>query len=663
MQKPKKAAVIGLDCALTHLIEKHIAEGHLPTFKKLFEQGVVAENCLTNFPTITPPGWATIATGAWAGTHQVTDFHVPPEEWSENAPNAVAAFSSERVQAEYIWDALDKAGKKSIVLNYPGSWPSHMKNGILVGGAGLSIGEHRDGHIALTSAQNLCAAQLITTGPYPNAIRGRFEEADGWTNVPDMGAEPLEMAATLMFNSALVMPEKTVWYVLARDTEGEGYDRVTLSPTKDFNDAFCTLSVGDWSPKIYTTIKFPDSRSQEAGFRCKLLELSDDADDFRLLISMLEARTGWSEPPEIAEQIVSREGTIGPGGGILGYAVDWYGLDTYVEVNEQHDQWLGDAAVHLLSNHDWDLFYMHSHPPDWAYHAIMTDMDPATCKSEDHYRAAWQAHLQIYQSQDRMLARLLEAMGDDTLVVLVSDHGATPDGPPFNPWNALVPAGLAVLQSQELDDEMLRATLKATEGAKVKFFDIKAIKEGYKMPEITKTKAFPHRSIHIYINLKGRTPFGIVDPKDYEMVQQEIIDALYTYVDPATGRRPVALALTKQDARILGLYGENIGDVIYAIYPEFGSQHGPILPTAKSGIGSLRGLLTMTGPGLKKNYRLERTCWLTDLVPTICYLMNWPVPEQSEGGVMYQAFEDPDFKRHEAESLKNQLAELEKKLA
>ena len=62
--KPKKVAVIGLDCALPHLIEQHIAEGHLPTFKKLIEEGVIAENCLAPFPTITPPNWATIATGA-----------------------------------------------------------------------------------------------------------------------------------------------------------------------------------------------------------------------------------------------------------------------------------------------------------------------------------------------------------------------------------------------------------------------------------------------------------------------------------------------------------------------------------------------------------------------------------------------------------------------
>ena len=62
---PRKVAVIGLDCAEPNLIKKHISEGHLATFKKFFENGVFAENCLVPYPTVTPPNWASIATGAW----------------------------------------------------------------------------------------------------------------------------------------------------------------------------------------------------------------------------------------------------------------------------------------------------------------------------------------------------------------------------------------------------------------------------------------------------------------------------------------------------------------------------------------------------------------------------------------------------------------------
>ncbi len=100
----------------------------------------MAANCLPVYPTITPPNWASIATGAWPGTHGITDFWVPMTGVTPDNSGTVEAFSSQRWQAEPIWDALDRAGKTCIVINYPGAWPSRMKNGIMVGGAGT---DHR----------------------------------------------------------------------------------------------------------------------------------------------------------------------------------------------------------------------------------------------------------------------------------------------------------------------------------------------------------------------------------------------------------------------------------------------------------------------------------------------------------------------------------------
>jgi hypothetical protein len=112
-KKPEKVAMIGLDCALPHLIEQHIKEGHLPTFKKLIENGVIADNCLVPFPTITPPNWVPIGTGAWAGTHSVTDFHVHEPGTPLDNMNVRAAFSSERVTADYDGD-LSHVHKRKI---------------------------------------------------------------------------------------------------------------------------------------------------------------------------------------------------------------------------------------------------------------------------------------------------------------------------------------------------------------------------------------------------------------------------------------------------------------------------------------------------------------------------------------------------------------------
>ena len=429
------------------------------------------------------------------------------------------------------------------------------------------------------------------------------------------------------------------------------------------------MAVGEWSPQINAKFKLKDGREQEGRFRCKLLELSDDGEGLRLYISNIAALDDWCSPREIVAELKSEEGILGAG--VHGYAVGWFDLDTFAEINELHTKWLEDIASTLLSKHEWDIFFMHAHSPDWAYHVMLTEMDPNTNKDEVNRKAAWDAHLRIYEAQDKMIAKIMETVGKDALVILVSDHGAVADGPVFDTYKILADAGLIVMESNQL--EITTADVYAPVGSlsmenlanpdKTETKRLQAHTEGLiaavQFPDVQKSRCFPQRSLYVYINLKGRDPEGIVEPADYETVQRQIIDALLTYVDPNTGKRPVSLALSKRDARILGLYGDAVGDVVYALYPWFSGQHGNILPGAEWGIGSLKGLLSLSGPGIKKGYIMERTCNLVDIVPTICYLMDLPLPAQVEGGIIYQALKDPDFKMKEINKLKEGLSRME----
>ena len=652
---PKKLAVIGLDCALPHIMEKHIKEGHLPAIKKLLDGGVIADNCLVPYPTVTPPNWTSIATGAWPGTHGITDFHSHKPGTSPDNTNVVQSFDSRLSEAEFLWDTADKAGKKCIVFNYPVSWPSSMKNGIMVGGRGLSLGEYRDNNGGMASRNSICADMLITTGFYPRTMKSKFGEAKGWSNLPDKETDILEMEVKMDFRDAYEPLAPVNWYVLARQSGDNGYDRATLSPGRDLNEAFCTLAVGEWSHVITTRLKMADGKIVEGFFRCKLIELNDDAEDFRLYISTIGPREGLSNPPGAMADLVSAEGITGGTGGVLGYALEWFDLDTFVEINELYTRYLADCACSLMTKHEWDLFFMHAHSPDWMYHMILTAMDPDKAKSKEEYDQAWDAHLRIYQAQDKMIAQMMAVMDKDTLIILVSDHGAVPDGPNIDIYKILVPRGLAKLADKQVDFSNM-ADIKARDQARTL---MEELKQAFVLPDLANSKCIPQRSLYVYINLKGRDPGGIVDPKDYHKVQQEIIDAMLTYVDPATGKRPIAMALAKEDARILGLYGDHIGDVVYAFYPWFTGQHGNILPAAEWGLGNLRALLTFTGPGIKKGFRLQRTCNLVDIVPTVCYLMDLPISPTVEGAVLYQAFKNPDFKSDEINKLRAGLARME----
>jgi len=59
------------------------------------------------------------------------------------------------------------------------------------------------------------------------------------------------------------------------------------------------------------------------------------------------------------------------------------------------------------------------------------------------------------------------------------------------------------------------------------------------------------------------------------------------------------------------------------------------------------GFIAMTGPGVRQGNFIRRSAKLEDIVPTLCYLGELSVPADCEGGVIYQALEDPDMKIRE----------------
>jgi len=656
VEKTTKICVIGLDAALPKRIMKYVEEGVLPNFEKLIRTGVIAENCLVPLPTITPPNWTTIATGSWPGTHGITDYHVTKPGNSLSMAGTHQGFNRNDCLVENIWEAAEKVGKKSIVFNFPSSWPSRLKEGIVVGGNSNIINDWRTENRGTVpgAAFTVCADQIVSTFLYPRGgVKIEFDEADGWENAPQSnGQEDLEAEYRLPFRESQYEMAPTTWYFLVQDSAGKGYDRLTISPTKDCEQAFCTLGVGEWSKKIFTTLMTKDGEKKEVSFHVKLMELSADATSFRVYISCLGESEGWSSPPGIDKEIMahSPEGDFGlRGGGLRAFRSGWIDLDTYVEIQDLENIFLAEAAEYLLRNKEWDIFFMHAHAIDWMEHGFLTLAEPLVNKDEASVKLYQDGEKRFYQSIDRMIGRVVEAAGKGTVISLISDHGAVASATPHNPLEPLIQKGLLTL----------------AEGQTVKVGTGDEGMAGLRAAVIdwSKTKAVPQRAVHIYVNLKGRDPDGIVEPEDYDNVRQEIIDALMTYVDPATGKRPFAMALRREDARPFGMYGDRAGDVIYAVYPWFGGQHGYILPTAEWGIGSLKGLFVLNGPNIKKGTVLTRTVWITDLVPTLCHLADLPMPENVEGAVVYQAFKDPNFKLKEMQKLREGLARMETALA
>ena len=646
---PDKALVIGLDAAVGRRVYEMAEAGELPNIARLIKNGVKANNCLVPYPTITPPNWTSVATGAWPGTHGITDFnhYVPGDPLNVT----VQAFDSELVQAEYIWEAAERAGKKTIVVNYPTTWPPRMHEGYQIGGSGLTLNEWRKGDHSFVYHCSLADEQLFTVEEYPESSVIEFEKARDWQGIP-AGAKAKAAALPMNFRRAreispdsweglpVVQLEPVTWQLLILDTDGKGFGEALICEEKDVSTAIARLKVGEWSPIIKRPFASEEG-PQKAGFRMKLLELSPEADFFRLYLTPICALEGWSFPESMAGEIDCADGLPLPQGGFVALSLEWIDRQTFLEILDMLHNWLADASTYLMRHKDWDLYFLHIHSTDFAYHAFSNMIDPKFSAGPEESRAYREVELEIHRQIDRLVGELLDAAGERALAIVVSDHGAKVTTGSFHPNQALMDAGLLQLKQPPDERPFHAGFMERTE------------------IDWSRTRAVPQRACYVYVNLKGRDPDGIVEPgEEYEQVREQIIDALLTYRDPMTGKRPVAMALRREDGRFFGLHGDRVGDVIFALSPEFGGQHGPFLPTVDYGDWSLKAVFVMAGPGVKEDYVLERTVMLPDIVPTICHLLDLPVPRDCEGAILYQALEDPNGKLKELQQLQRNYQRL-----
>lgn len=128
-----------------------------------------------------------------------------------------------------------------------------------------------------------------------------------------------------------------------------------------------------------------------------------------------------------------------------------------------------------------------------------------------------------------------------------------------------------------------------------------------------------------------------------------------TWVDPKLNKTPVALALSKRDAELIGLWGDQAGDVIVVLESGYNmgrrdnpvpvddnkgqvvSGHGRMIPTNETKYGTEKAIFTVAGPGIKKGYERPASTLghirLVDVTPTLCHLLGIQPPAQSQGAI------------------------------
>ena len=681
----KRAMVIGLDSADPVQVRRLIDEGKMPNLKKLLDNGVANDNLamIGALPSVTPPNWCSIATGCWPRTHGVTCYN--NQTLGQSLRLEEVNWTSENVTADFIWEAFSKEKKRSIVLSYCEAWPPRIKNdeyGVFIDGSGVvpflrcsidyqkvvtmeegefpmefiphavksdnkdciimgdQYEEMKKSSIAANENASIPWAMPEGVLSYPSGVEDLDDHScteDHEESYRPSKADKIRTPLKTPTNRSFALPEgaKEATVILASSTvrrfaiisaaDGVHYDTVTIYKNKRTEKPLGQVTgIGNWSEFIYDYYIKNDEERQVA-YKINLCDMAEDGSSAVVYFSHV---TDMSNLDYFYPQMMGKElyEAVGP---LLQFAsVDIRGdhkendklvLDTYAK---EGCQWFAKASHWLFNKYpDWQLFYVHIHSIDNFQHWFVNNTVPGRCADHQYYRDLID---EVYTANDAFIGEMMQYLDGDTTMFVVSDHGCMP----HSAGDEYPGIGTIGGISTKVMSDLGYTVTKRGENGKL---DV----------DWSKTRAVAKRSSHVYINLKGRDPEGIVEPEDYDQLVLDIISDLYNYRN-ADGKRVIAHCFTRDEMEYLGMGGIHCGDIFFQLVPTFNNEHANVFSTVHHEGWSMQNLCIMGGAGLKQGAKIDRPVRITDIVPTICQLTDTKAPGNVEGGVIYQALADFD---------------------
>ena len=617
MSKATRAIFLGLDALVPNTLERFIDEGCLPTFAALRERGVLTR-IRPVIPAQTPTNWTTLATGAAPGTHGIVQWgsHVPGEPLTEY--HREDAFTSGLCRAEYLWEAAAQAGRTSVVFNYAG-YPPTTDAATHVDWLFRPDRSYFD--LAEPTVYHNCP-ELDTTDPI--ALR----PADGWANLPASDHPPLETTLTVHLATEGTGP--TFHAVACGDT-------LIIAPEKDAAKAVATLTAGQWSDWVRAPFHSAEQGGLEGAVRFKLLELAPDGSRLRLYRSDAYATDGrFISNPAVARRVLAELGPyVHAGRSCSLHCRGWIDFATVDEVMADEARWWSRATKLAFEETDASLLVLHWHILDAMGHRFVALIDPTGGTYDpEKAEAAWETVRGYYRAADRFVGAFLDEFDDGhTVFAVVSDHGMPANKKAVSFLNAVKDRGWITL---------------TPDGTSVDWAN---------------SKLFWSQN-HLWINLRGRDDGGIVPPEDYRALRAEVQAVMRDLKDPDTGEHLIAFCLAREDAPMVGLWGDYIGDLVFCYaggyrwsgpevlrmgeervaFPCGGGNHGPMIPTYETDATSVLGALVLAGAGVRPGVAvppLEQAKYCTtDLAPTLAHLLGLERPAQSEGRILHELLTD-----------------------
>lgn len=679
----EKVMVLGVDGLDPRLTRRYIDEGSLPNMKKLAEMGAQRHDLvmLGAQPTVTPPQWTTLGTGAYPCTHGCTQFNrVIPGKINQSGYNV----DSRIITAEQVWNCTAEAGYKTAVFHWPGgAWPpsSDSENLYVVDGAAPgSVGSaamQRDTELLVGATTDIPEAKFITRmvddavapciiNKLPDQELEASDTAKGLQMVQQMTGDVTDKLQAAgrdtihvlsgeksgfgtrggSFPQAVntaVSPIKDAknWLSAPEDAKEftillckglirrvalilknkDGiYDTVAIYKSKKDATPLVVCPLGEMVYNVFDEV-IEDDKSYTCNRHYKLMTLEPDASKLTLYVSaaMDVNCDDVIHPKRLFKALCENAGPFPPMSQM--YTQDINMQACMLSVWDCVVDWYVKSLDYLIENEGVQVIFSHLHSVDFVEHTFIRYMQERKggIGFSEHDPEVYDGWMRdLYKQVDRYVGSMMHYLDEDWTIIITADHAQV--APTYKPPGIGDMCGI----NADLMEELGYTVLKTDD-------------KGHKTIDWSKTRAIASQGNDIFINLKGREPHGIVDPADKYELEEQIMTDLYNYKHPDSGKRVIAMAIRNKDAILLGYGGPTAGDICFWVAEGYNYDHCDSLSTAYGEQGtSSSPIFIAAGKGLKKGYETDRWIRQVDLAPTVCVLLGCRFPAQCEGAPIYQ---------------------------
>jgi predicted AlkP superfamily phosphohydrolase/phosphomutase len=533
--KVKRVVVVGLDGFDPGLAQQYMDEGRMPNFKALGEEGHFGK-LATSCPSISPVAWSSYATGVDASRHNIYDFltrdpcsYLPVLSSSEidtlprtlNLGFAKVPFGSKAVyrilqKSQPFWKLLGENRVWSSIIRVPITFPPQkFKNGTLLSGMCVPDIQGTQGSFSFYSTKERPSGAHIGGQQFRVTRRGDTVSSM-LTGPPGKDGNKMKSPFEVVFDDETRRAKITV-----------GDETVVVGPKEytpwlkvpfDGVNGIARLYIQTW---------------EEGAVEIYCTPINLDPDNPAMPIS---------HPFVYAIYLAKTQGPYAT----LGLAEDTWALNERVIDEEAFlkQAWL---IFEERKRQFWDVVEKTKRgfvtvvfdTTDRISHMFYRYLDPDHPANEGKDTEIHKDVIpELYGKMDEFLGEIRAKLDEDTLLMVISDHGFTNfrRGVNINSW--LRDEGYLVLKDG-----------KDTSGDY--FADV----------DWEKTRAFTIGLTGIFLNRVGREAKGIVEKGEVQGLCEEIRAKLDKLMDPKDGKKVMREAFITKELHD-GPYGDMAPDLL-----------------------------------------------------------------------------------------------------